>query len=339
MTKVSIVIPCRNEAPFIGKCLKAIQKSTLDELTEIQIFVVDGMSDDGTRTEVEKFATEDSRIHLIDNTKQVTPFAFNLGITAGGRVDFVQIIGARHIISENYLQKSIEILSNDSTIWCVGGKLKNQYINEDGRIIALAMGSSFGMGFGNFRTLNSSMFTDTVTSPMYPYWVFDEIGFFDEALIRNQDDDFNYRIKKANGKIWFENSIQLSYYVRGSYKQLWRQFFQYGYWKVFVNKKHKINTTYRQLIPPLFVFGLGMILLSYIFGTKVMAIFSLPLALYLLILILLSSTMSKKVADFVRLIMVFPILHISYGVGYWKGIIDFLVLHKKPSDHQKRMSR
>ena len=95
------------------------------------------------------------------------------------------------------------------------------------------------MGLGNFRTLSKSAYTDTVTSPMYPKKVFETVGLFDAQLTRNQDDDFNFRVLKAGGKIWFEADINLKYYVRSTFKQVRKQFFQYGYWKVYVNKKHK----------------------------------------------------------------------------------------------------
>ncbi|MFM7978930.1 MAG: glycosyltransferase family 2 protein, partial [Candidatus Fonsibacter sp.] len=100
---------------------------------------------------------------------------------------------------------------------------------------------------------------------MYPKFVFDMIGLFDEQLVRNQDDDFNFRITKAGGKIWFENDIVLDYYVRSNFKGLSRQFYQYGYWKVFVNKKHKTFTTFRQLAPPVFILYLvSLFFISFI---------------------------------------------------------------------------
>lgn len=194
---ISVVIPCRNEQKYIQECVEAIYASVLPEGIEMRVFVVDGMSNDGTRERVSTLITKFPSLKLVDNTKQLTPFAFNLGIYASGKVDFVQIVGARHVLSPDYLATCLEKLQQDASIWCVGGRIVNEYINETGRIISKAMSSSFGMGIGNFRTLNASGFTDTVTSPMYPYAVFEKIGFFDEELIRNQDDDFNFRVTQA----------------------------------------------------------------------------------------------------------------------------------------------
>lgn len=335
---ISVVVPCRNEVKYIEECITAIYNSIIHSETVLTVFVVDGKSDDGTRELVEQLKQKYSSLILLDNEKKLTPFAFNIGIKKES-ADYYQIIGARHIVSSNYIQKSIDILENDNSIWCVGGKLINEFTDQISGIISKAMDTSFGMGLGNFRILNNSGITDTVTSPMYPAFVFEKIGYFDEDLIRNQDDDFNYRVTSNGGKIWFESSISLKYYVRGTYKGLFRQFFQYGYWKVYVNRKHKAVTTMRQLVPPAFVvFTLLsplLLFLNFLFclGTLISWISYFGLA------ILYSVKKSNNIKEFLGVFKTFPILHFSYGLGYLLGIIHFLVLRKNPSDKQKRLSR
>lgn len=336
--KLTIVIPCRNEAPYIEECLDAIYASDIAD-AEMSVFVVDGMSNDGTREKVIELRERYPTVALVDNERQLTPFAFNLGIHAGGKVDYVQIVGARHIISNDYLSKCVMHLQSNEEIWCVGGRIDNEYINETGEIISIAMGTTFGMGLGNFRTLEASGFTDTVTSPMYPYWVFEKIGFFDETLVRNQDDDFNFRVEQAGGKVYYEHDISLKYYVRGNLPGLWRQFFQYGYWKVFVNRKHRAVTTLRQLVPPLFVLYLLSIIPASLFGSWMLILGNVPFILYLLLLTCFSVLNAKEPEQIWPLIKTYVILHVSYGLGYLRGIIEFLILRRTPSDSQKRMSR
>jgi GT2 family glycosyltransferase len=341
MTKISIVIPCRNEQQYIEECIHAIFACDLPVSAEIKVFVVDGMSNDGTRERVNDLIQQYPNLELVDNIKQLTPFAFNLGIYAGGKVDFVQIVGARHILSQNYLLNSLKRFETDPTVWCVGGKIVNEYVNETGRVISKAMSTAFGMGLGNFRTLDKSGYTDTVTSPMYPYWVFEKIGFFDEELIRNQDDDFNFRVTNEGGKIYYDNDSSLRYYVRGNYSGLWRQFFQYGYWKVYVNRKHKSVTTLRQLVPPLFVSYLALLLPLMFISPIAFLMASVPLMMYVLLAIYVSANVvsEDKKVNFTDVLITFPLLHISYGLGYLKGIFEFMLLNKKPSDKQKRLSR
>lgn len=338
--KISVVIPCRNEADYIEECIHAIYSNVLPKEATINVFVVDGMSTDGTRDIILGLCTTYSTLRLLDNTKKLTPFAFNIGILAS-ECDFVQIVGARHILSKNYFSNCLEKLVSDTSIWCVGGKINNEYINADGRVIATAMGTTFGMGIGNFRTLEKSGFTDTVTSPMYPAWVFNKIGYFDEELVRNQDDDFNYRVTNAGGKIYFDAEISLKYYVRGNFKNLWKQFFQYGYWKVYVNKKHKAITTFRQLIPPLFIVYLILLMFTPMVSFVFFVVAVIPLVLYFLLAFYYSFKMVKEDREisFIKSFQTFPVLHLSYGLGYLRGLLDFGVMNKKPNDKQKELSR
>lgn len=339
---VSITIPCRNEKPFIQECIEAIYKAELPENGELYVHVVDGMSDDGTRELIEELTQRFPNLFLVDNVHQLTPFAFNLGLKKRTDANYQQIIGARHIISSNYLLNCIKKIESDSSVWCVGGRIINEYINEKGKTIASAMSTTFGMGLGNFRTLQKSGYTDTVTSPMYPQFVFDKIGYFDENLIRNQDDDFNFRVSQSGGKIFYDHDISLKYYVRGNFKGLWKQFFQYGYWKVYVNKKHKAVTTLRQLVPPIFVLYLLLFILISLFSFNLFLItfLSMPLAIYTVMSIFFASKAVKENnVPFFEVVKTFPILHLSYGLGYLKGILHFLILGKKPSEKEKIMSR
>jgi GT2 family glycosyltransferase len=339
---VSITIPCRNEKPFIQECIEAIYKADLPDNCELFVHVVDGMSNDGTRELVHDLTKSFQNLYLVDNSHQLTPFAFNLGLKKRTDANYQQIIGARHIISSNYLLNCIKKIELDSSVWCVGGRIINEYINEKGKTIASAMSTTFGMGLGNFRTLQKSGYTDTVTSPMYPQFVFDKIGYFDENLIRNQDDDFNFRVTQAGGKIFYDNDISLKYYVRGNFKGLWKQFFQYGYWKVYVNKKHKAVTTLRQLVPPIFVLYLFLFAIIGLLTCNLnfLTFLGLPLVLYTLMAIYFGAKAVKENnVSFFEVVKTFPILHISYGLGYLKGIVHFLFLGKKPSEKEKTMSR
>ena len=337
--KISVVIPCRNEVQYIDECIQAIQNSEINSDIKLSIIVVDGRSDDGTRELLQELLILNENLHVVDNMNQLTPFAFNLGINFLD-YDFIQIVGARQILSPNYLSKSIEILSKDKNIWCVGGRVENEYVNEMGKLISKGMSTSFGMGIGNFRVLENSCFVDTVGTPMYPKFVFEKIGLFDENLVRNQDDDFNYRITKAGGKIWYEHSISIKYYVRGNLSGLKKQFFQYGYWKVFVNKKHKSITTFRQMIPPLFVLGVSLapfLLITPISILRMAVLFFL--SLYLTLLLFFSFRLSNRFSEFILLIRIFCILHFSYGFGYLKGIFHFLIINRDPSIKEMELSR
>jgi len=151
---------------------------------------------------------------------------------------------------------------------------------------------------------------------------------FDEELSRNQDDEFNYRLTKAGMKIWLTNNTGITYHVRSSFAKLFRQYYQYGYWKVYVNKKHKTITTFRQLMPLLFVLFLaGGATMSLLFPALAKAYFTL-LLFYLLLAMVFALTVTKNFGQTPAVLIAFIIIHFAYGWGYLLGIIDFILLRK-----------
>jgi GT2 family glycosyltransferase len=338
---ISIVVPCRNEVQNIEKLLISIEETTYPKEL-IHVSVVDGMSDDGTRELLNTIMVTKKysySLNIIDNLKQKTPYAFNLGIKKS-ESDIVIILGSRHEISSNYLQEVVNVLESDEEIACVGGVVNNTFSNATSRVISAAMESPFGIGFNNFRSIKEDTFVDTIGSPAFRRLIFDEIGYFDERLTRNQDDDFSFRLIKAGYKILLKANISVKYLVRASLSKLFKQYKQYGYWKVFVNKKHSTITTARQLFPAIFVLSLfGGVLLSFLHPIFAF-LFGMELTLYFLLSAIFAFknknlTFSQKILH----IQTCFVLHFSYGLGYLQGILDFLILGRGPRSNQETLSR
>ena len=201
------------------------------------------------------------------------------------------------------------------------------------------MGSSFGVGGGNFRILKESNYTDTVGTPMYPKKVFDKIGLFNENLLRNQDDELNFRLTKSGGKIFFNTDIEIKYYVRANLSNLYKQYYQYGYWKVYVNRLHKSVTSVRQLIPLIFVLGIIIGAICSFIIQHFFIVYLSGIILYLLLSLFFGISMAKNIVKGVQVARVFPILHFSYGSGYLVAIIHFLILRKEPTKNAASLSR
>ena len=328
MSLVSIIIPCRNEEKYIANCLEYIL--SCDYPNEyIEIKVVDGMSDDNTRAIIQSYSDRYDFIELIDNIKQKTPFAFNLGIKNSSS-NYVIFVGARFEISENYISYSIKKLKEDNSLGCIGGAIYNNYENEISETISKAMNSSFGVGMGNFRTnFEDEIYVDTVSCAVYRMSIFDEIGLFDEKLTRNQDDEFNYRVTKAGYKILSSHKISYKYMVRASFSKLFKQYYQYGYCKVFVNRKHKTITTIRQLVPLFFVSYLFFLFISIFIFSNYLYLILLPLVFYMILITYFSNKLSKNFKEMINMIKTFFILHTSYGLGYLEGIINFILLRRE----------
>ena len=334
---VSITIPCRNEEQYIKKCIFSILNSHYPaEL--LSVYVCDGMSDDSTREIVKKISEGYRNVFLIDNKKQTTPFALNLGLKKSN-ADIKIILGAHAEIDKNFISENVKAFSRDNKIGCTGGVIENVYENKTAKIIGLAMSSSFGVGNAHFRTGGKDGFVDTVAFGAYKNEVFEEIGYFDEDLVRNQDDEFNFRLLKNGFRIYLSNEIHSKYYVRASFSKLFKQYYQYGYWKVFVNTKHKTITTIRQLIPLGFVlFLLFGSVLSFV-NQLLCYSFLTILLIYLILAFSFSILKAKGIKTIVLLAFTFFELHLSYGLGYLLGIINFILLKKKPSNKSKSLSR
>lgn len=333
--KVSIVIPCRNEENYISACVDSMLQQ---DYPNLEILVCDGMSDDGTRGVLEKYA-DNPKVRVLDNPARVTPIALNLGIqNAIGEI--IIIFGAHATMHKDYVLKSVETFFGDQSIGCVGGMLNQINENAEAAVISVAMSSVFGVGNAHFRTGSSFGYVDTVAFGAYKREVFDKVGLFDEELVRNQDDEFNYRVIKGAYKIYLNREIKADYYVRGDFKKLWRQYFQYGYWKVYVNRKHKTITTYRQLVPAIMVLCFfGSFTLAFVY-TEFWNLFILGLVLYFFT----AFQFAQKNVGFKRsifgVVKSFCVLHFSYGSGYLKGIFDFLILNKKQvNQNAQKLSR
>lgn len=332
MKTVSIVIPCLNEKDYILRCLHSIVAQSYPAQL-LTTYVCDGMSNDGTRELIGEFIKAYPQFNLLDNLQKTTPFALNLGIRTSA-AEIIIILGAHSELDKDFVQKSVESFEIDPMIMCTGGVLENVYENETSRVIGAAMSSSFGVGNAHFRTGNKSGFVDTVAFGAYKKEVFAKVGLFDEELIRNQDDEFNFRVTNAGFKIYLNHEIKCRYFVRASFRKLYRQYYQYGYWKVCVNKKHKTITTVRQLIPMFFVLYLCVLLVSLFAPTLI----TLLVSSFGIVYVLLAFTFAARSASSLRAIfgvaLTFFILHVSYGSGYLKGIFDFFILGRSIKKHE-----
>jgi glycosyltransferase involved in cell wall biosynthesis len=334
---VTISIPCRNEEKYIARCLQSIVNSDYPQ-DKLFVAVCDGMSTDKTRNIIADFENKYPFIKRVDNLMQTAPFALNLGINCR-EFDIAIILGAHAEIAPDYVSKCVDTFSIDNSIGCVGGILNSVSEDDTTSTIAAAMSSSFGVGNAHFRTGNKVGYVDTVAFGAYKKNVFDKCGYFDEDLTRNQDDEFNYRILKSGFKIYLNPEIKSTYYVRSSFSKLFHQYFQYGYWKVFVNKKHNSITTIRQLVPACFVLFLFMGIIASFFSIYISIVYIAVLFVYLFTALFaaLSNILSKR-KPFAT-VWTFLILHISYGLGYIEGLLNFIILNRKPNSRKSKLTR
>lgn len=332
---ISIVSPIRNEENYIAKCLDSLVKQDYDD--EYEILVVDGMSTDKTREIVKKFENKHKNIKLLDNPNRTVPYALNIAIEQAKGNVIIRVDG--HAVIENdYLTQCVNYLKQTNAE-CVGGVIESINENFIGKAIAHAMSSPFGVGNARFRTSGEEGYVDCLAFGAYRREVFDKIGLFDEELVRCQDDEFNYRLRKFGGKIFLTPKIKSYYYPRANLIKLWRQYFQYGFWKIRVLQKHFSMMQFRQFVPPAFVFSLMVSLILGIFNKIFIWVFLLIISSYLSASLVASYQISQKKGFnfFFILFLIYAILHISYGLGFLGGLVRFWSswIRSKPFEKQE----
>lgn len=328
---VSIIIPCRNEKKSVGMCLDSIIDNEYAK-EKLEVLVIDGMSEDGTRAIVEGYARRYAFISLLDNTKNIVPTALNLGIV-NAKGEIIIRMDAHSVYPSNYISGLLAWMEKSGAD-NVGGILITRSANDTpiAQAIAIALSHPFGVGNSYFRTgVDEPRLVDTVPFGCYRKEVFDRIGMFDEELVRNEDDEFNHRLIKHGGRILLVPEIVSYYYARDSLLKLWRMYYQYGYFKPLVARKIGRVMTLRQLIPALFIVGLfGSAVLATSFWVGRLTLGAILVA-YAAGVVGCSAVVSLKrgIRSAFALCVVFPVLHVSYGLGFLKGVFDFLILRRR----------
>lgn len=338
---ISVIMPIRNEADFIEKAINSILNSDYPS-DKLEVIVVDGMSNDATREVVEKIISKDKRVRMIDNLRKTVPYALNIGLHAI-KGEYFTIVSGHAEIFPDFIRNSVKCLFEHKDAWVVGGYIDTVSDGLIGKSISAAMQSPVGVGNAMFRRGNYDGWVDTLAFGMHHKWILDKIGYFDEQLVRNQDDDFNLRIIQAGGKIWLSQNIKSTYYSRSSLKKLWRQYFQYGFWRIRTIQKHGKPATLRQIAPAMLVLSiLGLLILSFVHPVFKWMLLS-ELAVYMLGLLAGAVDVARKSSFKYGVIapLIFFILHFGYGLGSMWGIVRFMILKGRgmPRPEDMKLSR
>ena len=331
---VSVIVPCRNEQKWIDQCLQSILANDYPA-DRLEVLVIDGMSDDGTREAVRPFVAQYTSVKLLDNPKKTTPVALNVGIAAA-RGEIIMRMDAHYKYPPDYMSRLVSWLEKSGAD-NVGGCLIMGPAAETAvaRAIAIGVTHPFGIGNAYYRIGTSEpRWVDTVPFGCYRKTVFQRIGVFDEELVRNQDIELNRRLRRAGGKILLVPDVVLYGHARDSLSKLWRMYYQYGYFNPLVIKKSGGRVTLRQTATPAFVVSLLVCGLAAIwFPPAAWMLVAIAVA-YMVPVLIASAAVARKHGIRCGLAMcaVFPALHLSHGLGCLKGLIDWIVLRRNMKD-------
>jgi glycosyltransferase involved in cell wall biosynthesis len=324
---VSVIVPCRNERGYIVECLESILRSDYG-LNRIEILVVDGASDDGTPEILSEYARRSPQIQCLQNPARTAPAALNIGIMhATG--DILMRMDAHCRYPDNYISALVGWL-HQSGADNVGGMWRILPGSDSlaARAIAAALSHRFGAGNSYYRIgITRPKWVDTVPFGCYRRSVFERIGLFDEELIRNQDDELNQRLLRNGGRILLVPDVTIDYYARDSIRKIARMHYQYGYFKPLAAKKAGAVGTFRQIVPAIFVLSLAVTLLlgPWIKIARVTFLGIVGAYLIVLVVSVFSSATRNSVRVCILLSAVFPVIHISYGFGWLRGLAHLFV--------------
>ena len=339
---ISIIVPCRNEEKFIVPFLNNVFSQKLSHGYCCEVLIADGMSTDRTRELIAEYRIShpNRKIILIENKNKIVSTGLNLAIT-GASGEIIVRMDVHTEYDETYILTCVNVLLA-SKADNVGGPWRAYGKNFVQRGIAAAFQSPVSCGGARSHDLNYRGAADSVYLGCWHKQKLIELEMFDETLVRNQDDELNYRIIKNGGLVFQDPSITSYYYPRSSLLALFFQYMQYGYWKVKVIQKHNFPASLRHVIPTVFVFATIILGLTAFFSSNVRWLLSVTELVYIGTLAcgtILSAEVRRNPLLFVITFVSIAVMHIGYGYGFARGLWDFLILRVVKNENFASLTR
>ncbi len=327
--QISIISACRNEISHIASFLQSIEQQDLDGFTW-EAIIADGMSTDGTRELLDRYSSAHPNVQVIPNPGRIVSTGLNGAIRAA-RGDIILRLDAHTHYAPDYVRRCVETLLATGAD-NVGGPARTQALGSVQQAIAAAYHSRFSTGGARFHDTAYEGWVDTVTYGCWRKETLERLGLFDENLVRNQDDELNLRLVRAGGKIWQNPAITSWYSPRSTVLGLFQQYFQYGYWKVLVIRKHRIPGSWRHLVPAAFVVTnlLLPLLTAFFFALGASANLGrlerswVAIAMCYAAANLVASVVAARRSGWTTLLWlptIFAAYHFSYGFGFLMGLL------------------
>jgi glycosyltransferase involved in cell wall biosynthesis len=322
---VSIVVPCYNEEQTVGLLLTAIDAQTFPH-SQMEVILADGISSDHTRERIEQFRTgsPELKVRVIDNPKRIIPAGVNLAIQAATGNIIIRL-DAHSVPEPTYVERCVAGLQaglgeNVGGLWLIQPG-KSGWMAQS---IAIAAGHPLGAGDARYRYSNTAGEVDTVPFGAFKRSLFERIGYYDETLVTNEDYEFNARIRANGGKIFFDPAIRTQYFARPTLGALARQYWRYGYWKWRMLKRFPETLRWRQALPPLFVFGVLLLLILSIWFAAARIVLLAGLGIYVALFMGASIPHARRNKE-IRLLIGIPAaittMHFAWGSGFLWSLI------------------
>jgi glycosyltransferase involved in cell wall biosynthesis len=326
---VSIVIPCRNEDAFITNCITSVLNFDLPKIIEMEVLVLDGLSEDQTVIKLRSILKKDARVKLFTNPGKIQSTAINIAVMkAKGK--WILRLDAHSTYPQNYLKLCYEtMLRTDADN--VGGLFITQPRGDkyQAHLVQALTTHPFGVGNAGFRIGMREGKADTVPYGFYRKSVFTKIGLMDERLVRAQDYEFNRRILISGGSIWRNPEIHVIYYNQPSlFGFLKKQLILEAPYNAYMWYLAPYTFAFRHAITAVFTIGLmGGLTISHL-SPLVEGVFLGIIVLYFFLGFLSAFQQSLRYRKFLHLITLplsFFLYHFVHGAGVLYGLFTLLL--------------
>lgn len=329
--KVSLCVIALNEEKNIGRLLSDIAAQDYPH-EDIEVLLVDGLSTDNTKaimTDFRELNTDFDRIEILDNPKKIQAAAWNIAIN-NSRGDVVIRVDAHALIPADFVRMNVQCIKSGETV--CGGRRINVIddVSRGKKLLLMAENSMFGSGVATYRRTNDRRYVKTLAHACYRREVFDQVGLFNEKLLRSEDNELHYRIRKNGYRFCMDGNIYSEYQTRNSLCGMIKQKYGNGKWIGITSKISPRIFSLYHFVPFLFLISQLLFLSLFIIGLIVPGLFLLMLpyvietGAYILLDILLSvkSAITYKMPlGVIVLPFLFPLLHFAYGLGTFVGFL------------------
>jgi succinoglycan biosynthesis protein ExoA len=319
--RITVVAAMRNEAATISEVLADL--AAQDFAGEIDVLLADGASTDRS-AEVARRAAKHLGVPLaiVDNPRRIASTGLNACIERAAG-DLVVRLDCHSRYPADYLRRCAEA-AEETDAWNVGGIFRAEGCTPTQRAVAAAMDSPFGgVNWTRDSSADGRVEADTVYCGAFRPVAFERAGVFDEELVRNQDDELNIRIRCAGGRIVFDPAITAEYTPRSSYRGVFRQYYEYGLWKVPVMLKHRQVASARSLAPIAFVGSLAALATAAPVSRRARRLLAAEAGAYALSAVVAGAGAVRRRREPIgllpRTVAVFPAFHLGYGTGMIAG--------------------
>ena len=319
---LSVVMPVLDEEQHLADSVAAVL--TQDYPGAVEVVVALGPSQDRTDEVAARLVASDERIRTVANPSGRTPAGLNAAIAAA-RHDVLVRVDGHGVLSPGYLRRAVEVL-RDTGAANVGGVMINEGTEPLQRAVARAMSSAFGMGAAPYRVGGEAGPADSVYLGVFRRDALEALGGYDETLVRAQDWELNYRIRKSGQLVWFDPRLQVTYRPRSSLRALGTQFYRTGVWRSEVVRRHPETASPRFLAPPAAVVGLlagtAAGVGAALGGPRVLRLGWLAPGTYAVAVVVASAATGRGLQPRAAawLPAVYPTMHLAWGAGFLRGV-------------------